>query len=190
MESASPIGTDRGGGGGCSMSINAYLTLPRLAEVASLVTVPHPTGFRFKYSWSNNFPDSSPTPSRRCNAGRNRNITTESDPTNAGQDTIHRTPLVVAATLTVSHPVTGTSFARGDRSRRVTQSYERRCRSTCSITLQACHEVLVQQKKQTAPETGNYLNHFRMLRRGNVTQPHQSTTSRCTTTTSPATCCY
>ena len=40
MESASPIGTDRGGGGGCSMSINAYLTLPRLAEVASLVTVP------------------------------------------------------------------------------------------------------------------------------------------------------
>ena len=187
MESASPIGTDRGGGGGCSMSINAYLTLPRLAEVASLVTVPHPTGFRFKYSWSNNFPDSSPTPSRRCNAGRNRNITTESDPTNAGQDTIHRTPLVVAATLTVSHPVTGTSFASGDR---VTQPYEHRCRSTCSITLQACHEVLVQQKKQTAPETGNYLNHFRMLRRGNVTQPHQSTTSRCTTTTSPATCCY
>ena len=177
MKSASPIGTDRGGG--CSVSINAYLTLPRLAQVAQSSSSGHPTGIRFEYSWSNNFPDSSPTPSRRCNAGRNHNITTECDPN--GRWTRHNsssgygsgdTPPVVAATLTVSHPATGTSFASGETGRRVTQPYERRCRSTCSITLQACHEGLAQQ---TVPETGNYPlhpHHFRRCSEGETWNSH------------------
>lgn len=172
MKSASPIGTDRG----CSVSINAYLTLPRPAQVVQSNV--HPTGIRFEYSWSNSFPDSSPTPSRRSNTGRNHPTTTETDAN--GRWTRHNsssgygsgeTPPVVAATLTVSHPTAGTAFA--ETGRRVAQPYERRCRSTCSITLQASHEG-PHQMHQTAAQENYPLHpqHFRRCSEGEAWNSH------------------
>lgn len=177
MKSASPSGTDRG----CSVSINAYLTLPRSTQVVQ-ANSGNPTGIRFEYSWSNSVPDLSPTPSRRSNAGRTCPSTenepnirwTQRNDSSSGYGS-GDTPPVVAATLTVSHPA-GSPNLGGETGRRMVQPYERRCRSTCSITLQTCHDGPAHQPPtQTVPESGNYPlrpHHYRRCSEGETWNSH------------------
>lgn len=179
MKSGSPSTTDRG----CSVSINAYLTLPRLSQVFQNTTNSNTNGIRFEYSWSNSVPDLSPTPSRKSNANRTHLSSTDNDAnirwtqrndSSSGYGSGDGPP-VVAATLTVSHP-TGSPHLSGENGRRITQPYERRCRSTCSITLQACHNDVPAQHgvQPTDHESGYPLrpHHYRRCSEGETWNSH------------------
>lgn len=161
MKSVCHAAADRG----CSVSINAYLTLPRTVTQVVQNNHPHPSGIRLEYSWSSSVPDLSPTPGRRFNGGGRTHISNDIDPngrwiqqatdSSSGYGSDARP--ILAATLTLSHP-TGSSHSPPtvENNRRVTQPYDRRCRSTCSITLQTCQDgsagqpTLDQSSKQAA----------------------------------------
>jgi hypothetical protein len=170
------------------VSINAYMTLPRLGQMVQSTSNGNvqANGIRFEYSWSNSVPDLSPTPNRRsastarayhpppmdadANAFRCSHRKNSSSGYGSGE-----TPVpVMAATLTVSHPAGSSSSFSGDSGRRATQPYERRCRSTCSITLQTNQENPA-ESNQTAQEAGSYPlypHHFRRCSEGETWNSH------------------
>jgi hypothetical protein len=143
---------------GCSVSINACLTLSRLAPDARPSDVP---GIRFEYSWGPGglSPSTSqPTGGLRSWAADKVRYKTSSSGYGSGErssESISRHHYnaagssVVAATLTLTHPQSSPVQSPASQpnpiqiqspvatpSGRVIQPYERRCRSTCSITLQ------------------------------------------------------
>lgn len=144
---------------GCSVSINACLTLPRLSAAADAgrpsEVLP---GIRFEYSWGPATSGQSPVSTggglRGWTTEKGRCYKNSSSGYGSGEhssESISRNHYnaagnsVVAATLTLSHPHQSNPQSPSHPqlhspattpSGRVIQPYERRCRSTCSITLQ------------------------------------------------------
>ncbi|KZS12336.1 Uncharacterized protein APZ42_022420 [Daphnia magna] len=173
----------------CSVSINAYMTLPRLGQMVPSAANNHqPNGIRFECSWSNSLQDLSPTPNRRATStSRLYNASSETDSSgfrlsprknsSSGYGSGETTAPVMAATLTVSHPAGSSGSASAEGGRRWTQPYERRCRSTCSITLQTGQEngvVHPTQSVANAPTGGYPLHphHFRRCSEGETWNSH------------------
>jgi hypothetical protein len=158
---------------GCSVSINACLTLPRLAPDARTSDVP---GIRLEYSWGPGGsgvltgPTSQPTGGLRGLSADRVRYKTSSSGYGSGErssESISRHHYnaagssIVAATLTLTHPQLSPQSPSQSHppiqspattpSGRVIQPYERRCRSTCSITLQG-----LKSNGRASPSGQNY----------------------------------
>lgn len=144
-----------------------------------------PNGIRFECSWSNSVQDLSPTPNRRTSTSRAYNPSSETDSnafrlshrknSSSGYGSGETTAPLMAATLTVSHPAGSSSSTESGR--RLTQPYERRCRSTCSITLQTGQENPIAGQSVDTPTGGYPLHpfhphHFRRCSEGETWNSH------------------